>query len=94
MSSVSVDELKAQLNLDHDLDDDLLASKIDVAEAYAAAFIGQPIPDPCPGTIKQAILMLAAYWYEFREAATSSGNMYTTPFGVRDLLQPHRTWAV
>ncbi len=43
MSAVSVAELKAQLNLDHDFDDALLSSKIDAAKAYATGFIGAPM---------------------------------------------------
>lgn len=94
MSAVTVAELKAQLNLDHDLDDALLSSKIDAAEAYAAGFIGAPIPTPCPATIKQAVLMLASFWYEVREAAQIGSNPYAVPFGTHDLLQAHRAWAV
>lgn len=91
---IAVPELKAQLNLDSDTEDTFLADKIDAAEAYASSFIGGPIPDPVPAAIKQAVLMLAAFWYEAREAATVGGNPYAVPFGVHDLLQAHRAWAV
>ena len=94
MPALSVPELKAQLTLDHDLDDALLAQKIDAAEAYVSSYIGEPIPTPCPAAIKQAVLMLAAYWYEVREAATIGGNAYAIPFGVHDLLQPHKAWTM
>lgn len=94
MSAVSVDELKAQLNLDHDLDDGLLSSKIDAAEAYAAGFTGAPIPSPCAAAIKQAVLRLASYWYEVRDAALLGSNAYAVPYGAHDLLQPHRAWVV
>ncbi|MGA0539050.1 head-tail connector protein [Neotabrizicola sp. VNH66] len=92
--AITVAELKAQLNLDSDTDDALLSLKIEAAEAYCASFIGGPIPDPVPATIKQAVLMLAAYWYEAREAATVGGNPYAVPFGCHDLLQAHRAWVV
>lgn len=94
MSVVTVAELKAQLNLDSDLDDALLATKIDAAEAYASSFIGAPLPDPLPATIRQAVLMLSAFWYEQREAALAGGNAYVVPFGVHDLLQSQRQWVV
>jgi uncharacterized phage protein (possible DNA packaging) len=94
MSAVSVPELKAQLNLDHDFDDALLALKIDAAEAYAASFIGTAIPEPIPAAIRQAVLMLSAHWYETREAAMVGGSAYVVPFGVHDLLQAHRAWVV
>ena len=92
--AITVPELRGQLNLDSEAEDALLSQKIDAAEAYAASYIGHPIPDPAPAAIKQAVLMLAAYWYEMREAATVGGNPYAVPFGVHDLLQGHRKWVV
>lgn len=94
MPAATLEELKAQLNLDHGFDDALLRQKIEAAEAYAASYIGCDIPDPCPAAIKQAVLMLAALWYEVREAASYGGNAYLVPFGVHDLLQAHRAWVV
>ncbi|PYF06737.1 putative phage protein (predicted DNA packaging)/uncharacterized phiE125 gp8 family phage protein [Rhodobacter viridis] len=94
MPSVTVPELKAQLNLDHDLDDALLSHQIEAAEAHVASFIGSPLTDPLPAAIRQAVLMLAAYWYETRETAQAGGAPYAVPFGVHDLLQPHRVWVV
>ena len=92
--TVTVPELRAQLNLDSEHDDALLAQKIDAAEAYCASFMGGWIPDPAPAAVKQAVMMLAAYWYELREAAVVGGNPYQVPFGVHDLLQAHRMWVV
>jgi hypothetical protein len=92
--AITVAELKAQLNLDSDQDDALLSMKIDAAECYASSYIGGPIPIPAPAAIRQAVLMLAAYWYEAREAATVGGNPYSVPFGTHDLLQAHRAWVV
>jgi len=47
-----------------------------------------------PAVVTQAVLMLAAFWFETREAAQVGGNPYTVPFGVHDLLQPLRQWVV
>lgn len=42
-----------------------------------------------PGDLQQAVLMLAAYFYENRqESDAPSGGM---PFGVRSLIEPYRT---
>lgn len=92
--TVTVDELRAQLNLEHDLDDDLLAQKIAAATAYCASYIGASIADPAPAAIKQAVLMLAAFWYDIRAAGTTGGNPVMVPMGCHDLLQAHRAWAV
>jgi uncharacterized phiE125 gp8 family phage protein len=91
----NVPYLQSQLNLEHDsYDYQLLTEKMEAAQAYCASYIGAPIPDPAPAAIRQAVLMLAAYWYEMREAATTGGNPYVVPFGVHDLLQAHRRWVV
>lgn len=86
--------LKSQLNIEHDLDDTLLQHKIEAAEGYAHSYIGDWVSDPAPAAFTQAVLMLAAYWYEIREAAVVGGNAYLIPFGVHDLLQPYRRWVV
>ncbi|QFS82342.1 head-tail connector protein [Roseivivax sp. THAF197b] len=78
--------VKAQINLDHDLDDALLEHKIATAEAWCATFLGvHEIPAP---VLTEAVLQLAAYWYAEREAVTS-GPMGMIPFGVHDLLRPY-----
>ena len=94
MARVSVSELKSQLNLDHDLDDALLGQKIDAAEGYCLSYIGGEFPDPVPVPLLQAIMMLAAFWYERREAGALNCNPYIIPFGVHDILQAYRSWAV
>ncbi len=86
--------LKSQLNIEHDLDDTLLQHKLEAAEGYCASYIGGPIDDPAPAAITQAVLMLASFWYEIREAAVVGGNAYMIPFGVHDLLQAYRKWVV
>lgn len=93
MSVTPVASLKAHLNLEHDLDDALLSSYLDAAEAYASDFVGQFLDVEKPA-VTQAVLMLAGFWYENREAAQSGGNAYVVPFGVHDLLQAYRKWAV
>lgn len=90
MSITDLSLLKAQLNLDHDLDDALLTHKLDVAEAWIASFIGTPLPDPIPAPITEAALQLAAFWYVQREAASFGVTTMAVPFGVHDLLRPYR----
>ena len=82
--------LKAQLNLDHDADDALLAHKLDAAETWIARHIGSAFPDPAPPDLTEAALQLGAYWYEQREAASFGVSTNAVPFGVYDLLQAHR----
>jgi uncharacterized phiE125 gp8 family phage protein len=50
-----------------------------------------------PDALRQAVLMLAAYWFGQREAAAigpDSGPVSDVPYSVRELLEPFRIWAV
>lgn len=94
MPSVPVALLKAQLYIEHDLDDALLTQKLDAAEGYVAAFIGGTLPDPVPPAMLQAVLMLAAHWFETREAAVAGSAPASVPYGVGELLQSYRRWVV
>lgn len=83
--------LKAQLNLEHDLDDALLSHKLAVAEEWIGNFTGTPFADhqPVPASLTEAALQLAAYWYVQREGA-SDMRLTAVPFGVLELLNPYR----
>ena len=90
MSITNLSLLKAQLNLDHDLDDALLTHKLNVAEEWIVAYVGTPLPDPVPAPVTEAALQLAAYWFAQREAASFGVSTMAVPFGVHDLLRPYR----
>lgn len=51
---------------------------------------GYATPAAVPPTIKLAILMLAAHWYEHRESASDEGKLSLTPQGVEFLLEGER----
>ena len=83
--------LKAQLNIEHDLDDALLTHKLAVAEEWIGSFIGTPLDgfSGLPASLTEAALQLAAYWYVQREAVSET-RMQSIPFGVIDLIRPYR----
>jgi len=81
--------LKSQLNLDRDLDDALLAHKLDAAEIWIGHYTGVPFAAG-DAALTEAALQLAAYWYEQREAASFDVSTKPVPFGVRDLLDSYR----
>lgn len=94
MSIVSISALKAQLNFDAYFfdDEELLQSKLDAAEAWAANFTGHNLEsfgNPLPADIQEAVLQLAAHWYVNREATLVGLNAAMMPFGVISLLSPH-----
>lgn len=80
--------LKLQLNLNHDLDDALLNHKLAAAQAWIKSHIGSAFGVTDAASV-EAMLQLAAYWYEQRESA-SDVTMRPVPFGVYDLLASHR----
>ena len=83
----SLELLKSQLNLDHDLDDALLTHKLAAAEVWITNYTGNAFEADAART--EAALQLAAYWYEQRESA-SDVTMRPVPFGVHELLAPYR----
>ncbi|WOI55129.1 head-tail connector protein [Palleronia sp. LCG004] len=44
-----------------------------------------------PGPLKEAILQLAAWWYENREAV--SDKAHDLPFGTREIITEYREWS-
>ncbi|THF93401.1 MAG: phage gp6-like head-tail connector protein [Sulfitobacter sp. SK025] len=89
MSNVTLGLIKAQLNLEHDLDDGLLRHKLRVAEEWIANHTGKPFVDPIPASFIEAALQLASFWYVNREAATDM-RLSAVPFGVLELIAPYR----
>jgi len=81
--------LKSQLNLDHNLDDALLAHKLDAAETWIGHYTGAPFAAG-DAALTEAALQLAAFWYEQREAASFDVSTKPVPFGVRELLDSYR----
>jgi uncharacterized phiE125 gp8 family phage protein len=49
-----------------------------------------------PESLRQAVMMLTAYWFGQREAAAigDAGPVSHVPFAVRELVEPFRVWPV
>jgi Phage gp6-like head-tail connector protein len=105
MSIVTISLLKAHIGTDELLDpsifgdiasanDELLQHYIDAAEDYVANRLGKPLSDPefdpMPAAIKQAVLLVAAHFYENREASLIGVNGMELLIGVSDLLRTYR----
>lgn len=61
----------------------LLGFKIDDAEQF---------PEGTPADLERAILMLAADFYENREASLVGVTAQTVPFGVREIVDEYRNY--
>lgn len=95
---VTVDQLKAQLNFTADIgsaDDALLEAKIEAAQAHIERMLGYALfnsgPGAAPADLKEAVLQLAAHWYEAREAA--GDGLREIPFGVREIVMARKDWS-
>lgn len=90
---VSLDSLKAHLNLTDDADDALLTDKFAAAAEWVAGYTGIPADDAnIPASVLEAVRQLAAHLYENREASLIGITAQALPFGLLDLLSPHREW--
>ncbi|WP_159005287.1 head-tail connector protein [Bradyrhizobium sp. S69] len=94
MSAVTLETLKAHLNVTIDDDDALIADKLAAAKAWVAAYTASDIDaDGTPAPINEAILQLSAQLYENREATLVGVTAQCLPFGFLDLLTNYRAFA-
>ncbi len=104
MAIVTLDQLKAQLNLTDDLgtdDDALLSRKIDAAQGHLERLLGFVIAEtyggtgqsPIPTPLIEAVCQLAAHWYENREGTVVGFKAASLPFGVDEIVREYREWS-
>lgn len=93
MSIVTLSLAKAHLNIiDSTADDELIQLYLDAAEAWLAAYIGEDLAaiDPFPADLKVAVLKLAAFHYEAREAVAFGVTMQIAPYSVISIADSYR----
>lgn len=97
MAIVTLEEVKAQLNIIGTDDDTLLTSKIAAAQDHVERLLGFQLeteyPDGAPASLKEAVFQLAAWWYEQRETALTGAIVSTVPYGVQDIVNEYRKWS-
>lgn len=93
MAVVPITLAKMHMNIDHSNDDELIQHYLDAAAEWIVDFIGTPLPEPTPATLKQAVMLLAAHYYENREGSLIGISAGDLPFGVIALIRPHRVWS-
>lgn len=96
---VTLAEMRDALGLTADFgtgDDALIAQKIAAATAHVERAAGVSFDDLAesepgvPADLKEAVTMLAAHWYENREATLVGVSMVPVPLGFDDLIRSHR----
>lgn len=92
---ITTADFRAHSAIPDDENDALLQQKIDAATAWTAKYLGVELDNAAldDATVREAVLQLAGHLYENREASLVGVTAATIPFGVTDLLAPHRTWS-
>ncbi len=102
MSINTLSDLKEHLSCTDDIgvtDDSMLTRILSAAESFVerklgatfAATYGGVDQPAIPDALRQAVLMLAAHWYENREATVEA--LKEPPFGVSEILREFREWS-
>lgn len=96
MAITTLELLKKHVRADDfDDDDELLDGYREAAEELVLRDIGRSEAEleesfgKVPAPLRQAVLLLAGFWYDHREAA-SSGQVSELPFAVRSLTLPYK----
>lgn len=90
--------LKQHCNIVDDTDNAVLARVLSAATRHVECVLGfalddeSELPDGVPADLDQAVLMLAAHWYENREATLIGISGHDVPFGVSQILGEHRRY--
>lgn len=98
----TLDDLKGHLAFTDDIgdaDDALLTQKLTAAQAYVDRLLGFEIDatyggqdqEAVPEPLKEAVLQLAAHWYENREGVAES--LRELPFGVTEIITEFREFS-
>ncbi len=106
MAVIDLDQLKAQLRVDDDDNDDVLEQKIAAAQGHLESELGFKMdattypdagdvvyPDTVPPALREAVLQLAAHWYEHREGVLVGENAQVPPIGIDDVVRNYRNWS-
>lgn len=95
--NLTIDEIKAHLNLDHDLDDELLeaykVATLEVCQQHIGKTFGEEETEktiPFTSAIKIGCLMYIAYLYTNREAVTDLANLKPAPMTISALWEVYR----
>lgn len=94
MAHVTLDELKAQLNIDHYDEDVYLCHLLEVGEEAVQLWINRPYSEVLtaegrlPAPLRHAILLECARLYAHREGETT--RTAEVPFTLSALILPYR----
>jgi len=97
--TIDVDALRTHLNITGTDDDAVLARLLSAAASHVEAQLGFAVddadefPEGTPADVDQAVLMLAAHWYENREGSIVGMSIASVPYGVAEVLANRRRYS-
>lgn len=86
---VSVPEVKTHLRLQHDEEDEYIASLIEQAQAAAEDFCRVEFSDIAPPAVRLAVLLMISHYYENRDNPDKQVYL-AMRMAFENLLYPHR----
>ena len=92
MTTVTLEEAKLHMRVDHDEEDGYIMGLVAAAETHVSNFLGDGLPEPMPAPIKAAVLLLVGDLYEHRERQGDRTLTEGTAYSM--LLAPYRSMAV
>lgn len=96
--ALSINDLKAQLNITGATDDAILARLLSVATKRIERHLGfeltntEKLPSGAPADLEHAVYLTAAHFYENREATLVGVSAEILPFGVIEILADYRDY--
>lgn len=103
---VDATAFKAHSRIDFSTDDTLIAAKLAAAQSHIESLLGyrldeatfpdtddEDFPATVPAALKEAVLQLAAHWYENREASLVGVTAQTLPMGLEDIIANFRRYS-
>ena len=91
--------LKAHVNQTLDTDDDLLERLLEAAQKHVERELGyalddtDELPDGPTADLEEAVLQIAAHWYENRESVTVGVSGLPLPGGAADIIANNRRYS-
>lgn len=96
--ALQLTDLKAHCNVTSNDDDAVLTRLLAAATTHIERLLGfkladtVALPEGPPADLELAVLMLAADWFENREASITGTIIAAIPFGVAQIVAEHRNY--
>jgi hypothetical protein len=97
--ALTVDVLKAHLNITGNDDNAVLTRLLAAATKHVERILGyalndeEKLPGGAPADLEQAVLMVAGHWYENREAVLVGVAAQEIPFGAAQIIGEYREYS-